>query len=61
MNYNVAVQHDYAINCYRLIHPFYQEHYGWHHVRFLVYSNLGFKLQEFKDTRVVNDFFKNYI
>ena len=49
MNYSSVGQTEYALNCFRLIHPFYQAHSGWHHVRFLVYSNLGAKLQEFKD------------
>jgi len=57
----VAGKTEYALNCYQLIHSFYQNHYGWHHIRFLVYSNLGAKLTEFKDKSTVNDFFKNYI
>ena len=61
MNYNVAGQTEYALNCYQLIHPFYQDHFGWHHIRFLVYSNLGFKLTDFREQQVINDFFKNYI
>ena len=44
MNYSSVGQTEYALNCFRLIHPFYQAHSGWHHVRFLVYSNLGAKL-----------------
>lgn len=61
MNFSSANQTDYALNCYRLIHPFYQAHYGWHHIRFVVYSNLGHKLYNFKDQEITNDFFKNYL
>ena len=61
MNYNVAGLTPYAINCYKLIHPFYQDHLGWHHMRFCVYSNLATRLTDFKDQRVANDFFRNYV
>ena len=44
MNYSSAGYTDYALNCYQLVHPFYQDHVGWHHIRFMVYSNLGAKL-----------------
>ena len=61
MNYSSANQTDYALNCYRLIHPFYQAHTGWHHIRYIVYSYLGNKLTRFKDQKVTDDFFKNYL
>lgn len=61
MNYNVAGQLEFSINCFQLVHPFYQEHFGWHHIRFVVFTHLGFKLQQFKDQTVINDFFKNYL
>ena len=49
MNYSVANQSQYAMNCYQLIHNFYQEHFGWHHIRFTVYSNIAAKLNDFSD------------
>lgn len=61
MNYNVAGRSDYAVNCYKLIHPFYQNHFGWHHLRFQIYSNLAHKITDFESKEVANDFFKNYL
>ena len=61
MNYSSVNQSDYALNCFKMIHPFYQDQAGWNNLKFSIYSNLGAKQLDFDSQKVADNFFKNYL
>mmetsp|Transcript_3545 Transcript_3545/g.6037 ORF Transcript_3545/g.6037 Transcript_3545/m.6037 type:complete len:239 (+) Transcript_3545:37-753(+) len=61
LNFSSLGMNEYALNNFQCIHSFYQANQGWQHIQFTLYSNLGAKVQSFKNQEVANNFFKNYL